>query len=135
VHVREQIVDLFWSEHVSEAFHFASAYADDFAHPRVIGGDTTHAEIGLLECSLQARALPPARRVRRMATITILVIDAASGRLLAIQAEFSIAFSALDFASHQDHKSQGHKRPHGSSNECPRSAVHWNGSTGLKIAE
>jgi len=85
VQVCQQIIDLLVSEHVAEAIHFVPPHADDVAGAVVIGRHTAGREIWLLEHAFQTRSLPLSRRIRRVAAVTILIIDVPSRGLLRAQ--------------------------------------------------
>jgi hypothetical protein len=99
VQIGKQIVDLLLIENLGKAGHFISAESNDVRDPIIIGGHPAHREILALEHALHAGSLPSSRRVRRMAPVAIIVINAASRHLLRIESEFGIAFAPLDIAA------------------------------------
>ena len=57
MHISQQVVDLLFRKHVSEAFHLASADSDNFANASVVGRQATQAQIGLFEHAFETGAL------------------------------------------------------------------------------
>ena len=104
VQIREQIINLVLSEHLSEAFHFVPTEANDIAHSVIIGGHSAHAEILMLEHAFQTRPLAAAGRIRRMAAIAILIVDVPSGSLLWVQPQLGVTLPALGFTTDQGKK-------------------------------
>jgi len=82
VQIRQQIVHLIGCQNISEAIHLIPAKHNDIAYSIVIRRHAAGAQVLLLENALQARSLASARRIRRVATVTILVVDVASFGLL-----------------------------------------------------
>ena len=101
--ISQQIVDLLLIESLAIAGHFVAAETNDVRDPIVIGGHPAHWQILLLKDALHAWTLPSSRRVRRMAAVAVVVIDATARDLLRIEAEFGIALAALDLAPDQTH--------------------------------
>lgn len=97
--IGEQVIDLFVSEHVAEAFHLVAPHTNNIPDPVVVGRHSAGWEVVPFEDSPQTRPLALPRRIRRVAAIAILIVDMPSCGLAGRQAKFGIAFTALDFAS------------------------------------
>ncbi len=96
--IRQQIVHLIRRQNISKAIHLIPAEHNDIAYPVVIRRHAAGAQVLLLENALQAWALASPCRIRRVATVTVLVKDVTSVSLLRSQPKFSVAATALDFA-------------------------------------
>jgi hypothetical protein len=95
VQIRQQVVDLLLAEDLGVARHFVAAETNDVGDPVIIGGHPAHRQILPLEHAFHAGPLPSSRRVRRMATVAIAVINLAPRGLLRIESEFGVALAAL----------------------------------------
>jgi hypothetical protein len=85
VQVRQQIIHLFVGEHIAEAVHFVPPHANDVPGPVIIGWHTASGEIWPLEHASQTRSLALSRRIRRVAAVTILIVDVPPRGLLGAQ--------------------------------------------------
>ncbi len=101
VQIRQQVVDLLLTEDLGVAWHLVAPQANDIRDPVVIRRHPAHWQIWPLENTFHAGALPAPRRVRRMATVAIIVVNPAPSDLLRIESEFSVTLAALDFATGQ----------------------------------
>jgi hypothetical protein len=106
VQIRQQIVNLLLTENLGIARHLVAAQANDVCDPVVIRGHPAHRQILPLENAFHAGALTPARGVRRMAAVAIVIVNPAPGDLLWIESEFSVTFAALDIAARQRHQAR-----------------------------
>lgn len=101
VQIRKQILNLLLVQHLAVSRHLVAAHANNVGDAIVIGRHPAHRQELFLEDALHAWALPSARRIRRMASITVVVINMTTGRLLRIKPEFGVALAALDVAGGQ----------------------------------
>ena len=95
VHVGEQVLNFLGGEFLAVAGHFAASVTDDVADAFVVGGQPAFGEIGLLENSFQAGPFFSTRGIGLVAAVAEIIVDAATGSLLRVQAEFGIALTAL----------------------------------------
>ena len=79
--VGDHIVHLLGRENISEPLHLVSAQNDDVSDSIVVGRHAAHTQILLLEHLFETGSLAPARRIRRMTTIAILVVNVAAAGL------------------------------------------------------
>ena len=91
--IGQQILHLLLRYGLPEGGHHIAAGHDYLAHPLIVRGHTTLGQELFFENSLQAAPLLIARRVRLVAAIAILVIEAPSRGLLPIQPEFRISLA------------------------------------------
>jgi hypothetical protein len=86
VQVGQKIVDLLLREFLAKTRHFVSSHLDDIRDTVVVGWHAAQREILLLEDMFHARPLASTRRIRRMTTIAVVVVDFSSRSLLRVQA-------------------------------------------------
>jgi len=98
MHVSQEVLDLLLTKDLAEALHFASTKADDFADAFVIRWQSADGEVRLFENTFHTRPFLAAGGVGLVATIAVIVVDAATGGFLRVEAEFSVALAALDRA-------------------------------------
>lgn len=98
MHVSQKVLDLLLAKDLAEALHFASTKADDLADAFVIRWQSADGKVRLLENTFHTWSFLAARGVGLVATIAIIVVDAATGGFLRVEAEFSVALAALDRA-------------------------------------
>src|SRR5947208_12992 len=106
VHVGQHVIDLLLGKHIAERLHFASAKTDNISDTGVVRTDSTDGQILLLEHAFQPRPLPPASGIRCVAAVAILVVKAASGTLLRVEAKLGVTFSSFNFAAAQREQSK-----------------------------
>src|SRR5215469_3258033 len=111
--VGDHLVHLLRRENISEPLHLVSAQNDDVSDSIVARRHATLTQILLLEHPFETGPLAPARGIRRMATVAILVVNVAAVGLLWIQPKFRITSSALDFTGGKhDQKQTTHNCRH-----------------------
>ena len=84
---------------LAEAFHFCSAVLDDVGYAVVVRGQSTLRQILMFKNTFQAGAFLPARGVRLMAAVAIVVVKPAALCLLRVEAELGVGLAALDIAA------------------------------------
>ena len=99
VQISQQVVDLFVGQDVAEAFHLVASNSNDFADSDIIRGHPARAQVRLPEHALQAGTLASSRRVRRVTTVAVLIVNMATVRLLSIKPQFGVAFASLHFTA------------------------------------
>ena len=97
--ISQQVVDLSVGENIAKAFHLVASHANDFADSYIIRGHPARAQVRLPEHALQTGTLASSRRVRRVATVAVLIVDMATVRLLSVKPQFGVAFAALHFTT------------------------------------
>ena len=97
--VGQQISDLLLVEHLAVGRHLVAAEPDHVRHAIIIGRHAAFRQILALENAFHAGALSAAGGVGGVAAVAVIVVDVAACRLLGVEAEFSITFSALDIAA------------------------------------
>jgi len=98
MHVSQKVLDLLLPKDLAEALHFASTKADDLADAFVIRWQSADGKVRLFENTFHTRPFLGASGVGLVATIAVIVVDAATGGCLRVEAEFSVALAALDRA-------------------------------------
>ena len=101
MHIRQQVLHFLLIERLSERGHLASTQANDLADSIIIGGQAAYGQVLFLENAFEPRALFAARGIGLVALVAMPVVNAASGGLLRVEAEFCIGFSALHIACNQ----------------------------------
>ena len=118
VQVGQHVLDLLLVEGVAKAVHFGAAEANDFAHPRIVGGNATDWKVLPFENAFEPRAFSSAGGVGIVAAVAMLVIKVASDSLLRVQAEFGVAFSTLDFAAGEKRQDKEGAQRRGAEGMC-----------------
>ena len=99
VQIRQQVLDLLVGHDLAEAFHLRSAILDDVGHTLVVCRQSAYGQVLMLKDAFQAGTFLPARRIRLMAAIAIVVVEFSALGLLRVEAEFGIGLAALGIAS------------------------------------
>lgn len=97
--VGDQVIDLFVTEHVAEAFHFVAPHADDIFDALVVRGHPAGGQVVSFEQPPQTWSLALPRRIRRVAAVAILIVDMPPCGLARRQSELGITLTTLNFAS------------------------------------
>ena len=106
VHVNQQILNLLLVQCLAKSGHLASAIANDFAHPLIVGRQAALRQVGLLEDAFEPRPLPSTGRVRFVALVAVPVVDAASRAFLRIESQFRIRLATLRVACPEKEKAR-----------------------------
>ncbi len=98
MHVSQKVLDLLLTKDLAETLHFASTKPDDLADAFVIRWQPADGNVRLFENTFHTRPFLTAGGVGLVATIAIIVVDAATGGFLRVEGEFGVALAALDRA-------------------------------------
>src|SRR5579859_2438792 len=109
--IRQQVLDLLRVQLLAVAGHFVSAETDDVGNPVIVGRQAAQRKIFVLEHCFETRTLFSTGGIGLVAAVAFGVVDSASGRLLRVEAEFSVGLAALHIAGQCGCDREGYRCP------------------------